>query len=216
VLALARYHLALLGHSQRYVPAVLLLLVVWGIQYNGDDANAPLPPQFGVSAGAMAMVACWLTVAVLDVEDPVQRQVTLSHARRTHKVVLGVVLSVLACVAVLSAVSELWAVAIHDGPVGTALAAGAVAHATAGGAGIAIGLPCSRLLVNRVGWTVIAAILSLALVLVASWLPFLHPVLQDLVTDRPAGGALLLGGVTSLLGLATSVGVVSVLTRRRG
>ena len=64
-LAVARYNLALLGHSQRYLPASILLLGVLGMQYT--ERKAPVLPEFSVSAGALLVVSCWLTIALIDV-----------------------------------------------------------------------------------------------------------------------------------------------------
>jgi hypothetical protein len=56
------------------------------------------------------VVSCWLTIALADVEHPVQRLVTRSHVRRTPAMVASVVLPL--CV-LLAVVSEAWALLVH-------------------------------------------------------------------------------------------------------
>jgi hypothetical protein len=124
VLAMTRYNLALLGHSQRYVPAVVAYLAVLTIQYT--DRTSPVLPEFAVSSGALLVVSCWLTIALLDVEDPAQRLVTLSHARGWRPVLAGAVVAVLACAVVMTAVSELWSVIEHRHAAASEV--GALAH----------------------------------------------------------------------------------------
>ncbi|SDX34176.1 hypothetical protein SAMN05421504_1021091 [Amycolatopsis xylanica] len=215
MLAVARYNLALLGHSQRYLPASILLLGVLGLQYT--ERKAPVLPEFAVSAGALLVVSCWLTIALIDVEDPVQRLITLSHARKLAPVLAGAVLTVLLCAAALTVISESWAFASHLGDVSVAhLGLGALAHLACACAGIAIGLPCSRLLIGRIGWTLVAAIITLIVVMLTHWLPIVNPMLRALAADVPPGpGPVLIGFAASVITLVASAGVVGVLVHRR-
>ncbi|PXY38571.1 hypothetical protein BA062_02205 [Prauserella flavalba] len=74
MIATTRYQLALLAHSQRYLPPLIAFLAVLGVLYTSRDA--PVLPEFAVSGGALLVVTCWLTIALADVEDPAQRLVT--------------------------------------------------------------------------------------------------------------------------------------------
>jgi hypothetical protein len=98
----------------------------------------------------------------------------------------GVVLAVLSCAVALTAASEIWSVVEHRHAVGAQLGIGALAHLAGASLGIAIGLPCSRLLVNRVGWTVIAAVPALAAVLLVRWIPVVNPMLSAMTSGRLA------------------------------
>jgi hypothetical protein len=213
MIAITRYNLALLGHSQRYIPATMAFLFVSAMQYG--DRSSPLVPAFSVSAGALLVVTCWLTVALIDVEDPLQRLITLSHARRLWPVLAGAVLTVLTCAFGLTVVSETWAVFVHRGGGLGELGLGAFAHLACACAGIAIGLPCSRLLIGRVGWSVLAALLVLIPVLLAPWIPLVHPMLRAMAAGADAGGPVLLGVLASALMLAVSTVAVGVVVRRR-
>jgi hypothetical protein len=212
VLAMTRYYLTLLGHSQRYLPALLAYLALCVILY--ADPNSPPLPLFGVSAGGLLVVSCWLTIALLDIEDPVQRLVTLSHARRWRRMVSGAILTVLACSLVLTVITEVWSALKSFKFQPSALGIGVLAHLACALLGIAIALPCSRLLVHRVGWTVLAAVITLIVVLLAK-IPLVHPLLHALTDEEPVGGPLVLALVTSVVVLAASFLVVSVLVHRR-
>lgn len=212
MLAMTRYYLALLGHSQRYLPAILVYLAVNTVLYT--DPKSPLLPQYGISAGSLLVVSCWLTIAMLDIEDPVQRLVTFSHARRWRSVLGGATLAVFGCAVVLIIVTLAWSM-LRSGSFQTGtLALGAATHALCALFGIAIGLPCSRLLVARVGWSVLAAIFALAAVLLVKWLPLANPLLRALTSQQPLGGPIALAVVTAVLGLLVSATVVGRLLRR--
>lgn len=212
MLALTRYYLALLGHSQRYLPALLAYLALCVILY--ADPHSPPLPLFGVSAGGLLVVSCWLTIALLDIEDPVQRLVTLSHARQWRRLVTGAIFTVLACSAVLTVITEAWSAIKSLKVQPSALGIGLLAHFACALLGIAIALPCSRLLVRRIGWTVLAAVITLIVVLLAK-IPLVHPLLHALTDDEPVGGSLVLAVVTSAAALVASFLVVSALVRRR-
>ncbi len=212
MLALTRYYLALLGHSQRYLPALLAYLALCVILY--ADPHSPPLPLFGVSAGGLLVVSCWLTIALLDIEDPVQRLVTLSHARQWRRLITGAVLTVLGCSLVLTVITEAWSALKSFKVQPAALSIGLLAHIACALLGIAIALPCSRLLVNRIGWTVLAAVVTLVVVLLAK-IPLVHPLLQALTNEDPVGGPLVLAVVTSVVVLAVSFVVVSRLVQRR-
>jgi hypothetical protein len=208
-----RYQLALLGHSQRYLPPTLAFLVLLAILYT--DPDAPRMPELAVSAGGVAVVACWLTIALVDAEEPAQRLITLVHARRLSTVLSGVVLSVLGCCAGLTAVSLLWSSIRHHGdPVGL-LGIGVFAHLACVFTGIAIGLPCSRLLVPRIGYTVLAALAVLIAVVLVRWIPLINPMLRAMSSDSSTTGPVLTGLLASAIVLALSAAGVGALFSRR-
>jgi hypothetical protein len=213
VLAVTRYQLALLGHSQRYAPAAGLYFVVMAIQYG--DPRSPIMPEFSFSAGALLVTACWLTIALLDIEDPVQRLITLSHARRWRPILAGTVLAVLACAFVTTVISEAWAALVHHGTDTSTLLRGLVAHLTCALIGVAIGLPCSKLLVPRVGNTLLFAAVALCVVLLSSWLPLANPLLRAMAQEDALDAKLLVSGVSAVVLLAASTFVVGVVVHRR-
>ncbi|HWD01080.1 MAG TPA: hypothetical protein VG674_01250 [Amycolatopsis sp.] len=213
MLALSRYYLALLGHSQRYLPALLAYLALSVILYS--DPTSPVLPLYGVSGGGLVVVGCWLTIALLDIEDPVQRYVTLSHARSRGRAIGGAVLTVFAVTVVLTVLTLGWSAIRAAHWNWNDVGVGLPTHLSCAVFGIAIGLPCSRLLVNRIGWTVLSAVLVLGLVLLGKWVPLVHPLLRALTSAEPAGGPLVLAVVTSVVALAASAVGTGWLANRR-
>lgn len=209
-----RYQLALLGHSQRYLFPGLAFLALLSVLY-GAEADSPAPPEFAVSAGVLTVIACWLTIALVEVEDPAQRLITMAHARRLSTMVIGLVLTLVACCAGLTVLALVWSMGAHGGDSVGDLGFAAVAHLTAASAGIAIGLPCSRLVVPRILYTAFAAPIALAVVLMSRWLPLVNPMLRALSSNRPAAVPIVVGLLTSLLALAASAVAVAVLVERR-
>ncbi|MFF5989656.1 hypothetical protein [Prauserella flavalba] len=211
MIATTRYQLALLAHSQRYLPPLIAFLAVLGVLYTSRDA--PVLPEFAVSGGALLVVTCWLTIALADVEDPAQRLVTLSHTRGPWVLVAAFGLATLACSAVLTVVSLLWATLVHGGVPAAELGLGALAHAACAFTGLAVGLPCSRLLVPRIGYTVVSALLLLAVVLLVRWVPLVNPMLRALAGEQPSAGGVVTALMTTAVALAVSATAVSVRVR---
>jgi hypothetical protein len=116
------------------------------------------------------VVACWLTVALLDAEDPVQRLITLTHARRTSRVLGGVVAAVLALCLPLTVLSLVMSIVVHHGDPARVLGLGLVAHIACALTGVAMALPASRLLVPRIGYTVLVVVAALILVIEERWI----------------------------------------------
>ncbi|WP_236790286.1 hypothetical protein [Amycolatopsis sp. GM8] len=208
-----RYQLALLAHSQRWLPPSFAFAVLLAILYT--DPDAPVVPELAVSAGALTVVSCWLTIALVDAEDPVQRLITRVHARRLWKLVGGVVSSVLSCCAVLTVISLGWSLARHGGYAAGTLGLGVLAHLATVCVGIAIGLPCSRLLVPRIGYTVLTALAALVVVLLVRWIPLLNPMLRAMSSGHPATVPVLVGAVVSAVLLTLSAVAVAVVFDRR-
>jgi hypothetical protein len=209
-----RYQLALLGHSQRYLLPALAFTALLGLLYSNESGN-PAPPEFAVSAGALTVVACWLTITLADLEDPAQWLITLAHARRLSIVVGSVVLTVFAGCAGLTVLSLLWSVVAHQGEGLGDLVLGVLAHLTCACAGIAVGLPCSRLLVPRAGYTAVAAIIGVGVVLMTRWIPLVNPLLRALSSDQPAILPILLSLFSSVLVLVASAAAVVFFRPRR-
>lgn len=208
-----RYQLALLAHSQRYLPPLLAFLVVQGVLYS-DPGGAPTP-EFAVSSGAVLVLACWLTIALVDAEDPVQRLITLTHARRASRVIGGVVAAVLTLCLPLTVLSLVMSIVVHHGDPARVLGLGLVAHVACALTGVALGLPSSRLLVPRIGYTVLIAVAALILVLRAGWLPLVNPMLRALTNNGFGWGPVLAGLLASAITLAVSATALTLLLGRR-
>lgn len=214
MIAVVRYQLALLGHSQRYLPPVLAFGAVLAMVYTEPDA--PTAPEIGISTAALVIVACWLTVALLDIEEPDQRLVTRAHAGGMGPVVAGVVLTVLGVCVLLTAGSLGWSAFVHGRLGAEVLALGLLAHLAGACAGVAVGLPCSRLLVAKLGYTVAAGLAALAVVLLVEPVPLVNPMLRALGSDRGYESATGIAAAVCALALTASACGVGALARRRG
>ncbi|MDQ0378163.1 hypothetical protein [Amycolatopsis thermophila] len=208
-----RYQLALLAHSQRWLPPLLAYVIMLGVLYS--DPGSEARPLFGVSAGALTVVACWLAIALIDAEDPTQRLITRVHAGGLSTVITGIVAAIGLCCAVLMVVPLLWAALVHTGFTAAVLVDGVLAHSACAAAGVAIGLPCSRLVLPRIGYTVLTALAALGVVLLTRWVPVVNPMLRALLGtgSRSAVVLGLLGGVALL---ALSAAGTGWWVRRRG
>jgi hypothetical protein len=81
--------------------------------------------------------------------------------------------------------------------------------------GVAIGLTCSRLLVPRIGYSVLAAVFALLAVLFVRQIPLVNPMLRAMGGNADLHGPVLLGMGTSLLVLVLSTVLVGVFHHRR-
>ncbi|OZM72619.1 hypothetical protein CFN78_13340 [Amycolatopsis antarctica] len=210
---LLRYRFALLGHSQRYLPPALAYVAVLGVLYT--DGNAPVPPESAVSAGAMTVFACWITVALLDLEDPVQQLITRSHARRPLLLTASAALAVLILCVPVAALSAGWAAVVHGGLAPDELWPAMLAHLACAFTGIAVGLPCSRMLVPRPGYSVALALAALAVVLLVRQVPLVNPMLRAMGNEEPFTGHTVTAVLLTSCLLVLSVAVTNVVTGRR-
>ncbi|SFA82001.1 hypothetical protein SAMN05216266_101636 [Amycolatopsis marina] len=213
MLALTRYQLAVLGHSQRYLPPTLVYLASVGIVFN--HGSAPVVPEFAVTAGALCAVACWLTVALVDAEDPIQRLVTKSHTRRRGAVPLAVACSVLICCAALTTAVVLWVLWRRESVEAGSLGFGVLAQSACSCLGVAIGLACSRLLVPRIGYSVLIAVFALLAVLFVRPIPLVNPMLRAMGSNENLSTAVPLGAAASALALALTILLVTAVSARR-
>ena len=97
MLALLRYTLSDTFHAQRWVAPVLILGVIDAV---ASAQTGFVLPTFAIVATALLFVGTWLTVVIVNNEDPVQQTITESCAGnrakvRLAKLLLSFLLSVL-------------------------------------------------------------------------------------------------------------------------
>ncbi|GAA2252056.1 MULTISPECIES: immunoglobulin domain-containing family protein [Kitasatospora] len=217
MIALIRYSFATVLHTQRYLAPLLLFTGLMGVLT--ANGSGPLPPAYASSAGALFVASTWLTTALIGIDSPVQRAIVVVGSGRAAKVLAGSIATVLiSCLflMVFGLLFPLWVGSYHVRPADLLL--GVIAQLTCTLTGIAIGLPCSRLVLRRQG---VALLLALALVMGFLFTHGVPPVnrlfrLMATSTDSTA----LLARSTGMLAVATALCLASAcathyLTSRR-
>jgi hypothetical protein len=174
--------LAGLGASQRYLPPALLFVITVVALTSGGGAS--LVPSY--SAGALAQFICmtWLTVALVNAEGPVQRAMTTVAAQGSHRVLFANVWAAVVVSVTLMVFGLAYPIAVGAHPVTrSAVMVGVVAQLTGGLSGIAVGLPCSRLVMPRSGYALFTAFGMVLVVLLVPWVPPINPMLRVLSSD---------------------------------
>lgn len=196
------YLLALLLSGQRYLVPLLLAVAALGVLFGGDPGPPPVP--WAASALAMYPLAAWFGLIVANLEDPVQRTVTVTAAGGRGRVALATVLIALLGDAVLCGLAVFGPVLLtrYAYPPPTILL-GLLAHLAATTAGTAVGLLCARPLVNRVGWSFVLAAIAVVATAVQPWLPPVGTAVAALVAagDPPLVSALIGALATAAAGL---------------
>jgi len=217
VIALVRYTVAVLLHTQRHLAPILLFVAFLAVStVNGEG---PLPPVYASSAAALFVCTVWLTAVVLGLDAPEQRAIVVISAGRSATVLAASVLTALLAGTVLGAlglVFPLWMGAYDVG--GADLVLGAVAELACACAGTAAGVLCSRLVIPRPGHALVAALALTGAFLLTRGFPPVNPLIQAMSTTSDASAVLSLAtgmlGVAAVL-LASAAAVAQYVSARR-
>ncbi|MEV6979435.1 hypothetical protein [Kitasatospora sp. NPDC093806] len=200
--ALVRYRLTTLLLSQRYL-APLLLFTVLVTVLTADDTG-PLTAAHAAAATAMLLAATWLTMALGGLEDRPHHAVLTATAGSARRVLTGTVLTALLASLPLTALGLALPLLLgtHH-PTAADLLLGVEAQLTCACTGTAVGLLCSRPLLNRQGYALLLALGLLLVLTVTRGLPPVNLLLTRLSAhDRAAG---LLGSTGLLLVLSAAL-----------
>lgn len=217
MIALIRYTSATMLHAQRYLAPVLLFMAALGVSSSND--SGPLPPIYGLCAGLLFVCATWFTIALISIDDPVHRAITVVSARNSGKVLLASVsVAVISCL-MLAVAGLILPLLVGAHTVEAAdLVLGIEAQLTGAFVGIAIGLLCSRLVIRRQGYALIVALGLVMAVLFVRGLPPVNVLLRlmantatsaELIT--PAGGLL---AIAAVILVASSIATQFITTRK--
>ncbi|GAA2609707.1 MULTISPECIES: hypothetical protein [Streptomyces] len=218
MIALIRYTLATVLHTQRYLAPLLLFTGLLGVlTVNG---SGPLPPAYASSAGALFVCSTWLTVTLMSLDDPPQRAILVVTAGgRSLTVLLAAIgTALLSCLAlmVFGLFFPLW---MGDYAVTTAdLLLGLEAQLTCALVGIAIGVLCSRPVFKRQGYALVAALALVTGTLFAKDMPPVNRLFTLMATTPDAAELLAPAGVMlaiSAVILAVCTAVAQFVTGRR-
>jgi hypothetical protein len=217
VTALYRYLLTSVLLSQRYLPPTLIFLASMAVGTTSD--SGPLQSSYSFCVLAMLVCTTWLTVAIVNHEDPTQRKITLVMIGDSLRVLAITVAVVLTWCVPLLVIGLVYPIVTGKHDVTAAdLGVGAAAQLGAAMIGVAIGLLCSRLVIPRIGIAMLTAAAVILLVLLLRWSSPIRPIMTVLSNDKPAGAnavPLTLLAVVSAIVLAAAVFATRALADRR-
>ena len=155
--ALLRYTLSDTFDTQRWVAPVVSLGVIVSIV---SAQTGSLLPTYAILATAMLFIGTWLTVVVVNNEDPVQQNITEACAGSRAKVRLTKLLFSFVFCTTLGLLAMVPPIFLSSNGVRVSvLLAGVCAQAIAALAAVALGSVCSRPIVRRHAWSVSMGVL---------------------------------------------------------
>jgi hypothetical protein len=209
VSALYRYLLTSVLLSQRYLPPTLIFLAAMAVGTTSD--NGPLQSSYSFCVLAMLVCTTWLTVSIVNHEDPTQRKITLVMIGSSLRVLTMTVAVVITWCVPLLVIGLVYPIVTgkHDVTAGD-LAVGAAAQLGAAMIGIAIGLLCSRLVIPRIGVAMLTAAAAILAVLLLRWISPIRPIMTVLSDEKSAGAnAVPLTLLAALSAILLSVAVLA-------
>lgn len=208
-ITVARYVLADLLRSQRFIVPVFLYIATLGVLFGGDPG--PAPGGWPASALVLYPVGAWLAITTANTEEPVARLVTEAAAGGPAVVARGVLAACLLTDIVLAAASTAIPLVTRGYPYSAAeLLGGGLAHLATAAAGTAVGLLCARPVIERVGWSLLVAVTVVVITGVTPWLP---PVGTAVTAIAAAPVSLPAVALDAVIGVLLAV-VASMLTTR--
>jgi hypothetical protein len=170
VIGLLRYTLSDTFQAQRWVAPVLSLGAIDAII---SAQTGSLLPTFAILATALLFVATWLTVVVVNNEDPIQLSITETCAGSRSTVRLSKLLFSYLMAAILGFLAMVPPVFVAStGTTVKVLVAGFCGILLAALTGVSLGALCSRPVVRRRAWSVLVGfVVCLGTVLVPSGVP---------------------------------------------
>jgi hypothetical protein len=217
VTALYRYLLTSVLLSQRYLPPTLIFLAALAVGTTSD--NGPLQSSYAFCVLAMLVCTTWLTVSIVNHEDPTQRQITVVTMGSSLRVLATTVAVVVTWCVPLLIIGLVYPIVTgnHVVTAGT-LAVGAAAQLGAALIGATIGLLCSRLVIRRIGIAMLTAAAAILAVLLLRWISPIRSIMTVLSNDKTAGAhavPLTLLAALSVVLLVAAVFVTKALADRK-
>jgi hypothetical protein len=152
--------------------------------FTGSSDAGPVTQIYGPVAGVLFVCSAWLTITLINVEDPVRRTVTVVNASGSRAVLAATVLVALATCMLVSGVLLFLPMLLGDHQVtGTDVLIGVLAQFTAASAGVAVGLVSSRLVIPRPGHGLLVALALVALFILAKGLQPVNPMIRLLANN---------------------------------
>ncbi len=170
-------------------------------------------PTYAISATVLLFIATWLSIVVVNNEDPIQQSVTTVCAGSSYKVRLSKLLIAFCVSGALGLIGLIGPpLASTSGVTGTELLVGGAAQLLTALAGTALGAVCSRPLVSRRAWSVLIGFLvCLGTVIV----PHCPPTRQILVLFNETGSVALGLPVLLITGETLAISGIAMATSLR-
>jgi hypothetical protein len=170
VIGLLRYTLSDTFHSQGWVAPVVSLGAIDAII---SAQTGSLLPTFAILATALLFVSTWLTVVIVNNEDPIQLSITETCAGSRSKVRLSKLLFSYLMAVMLGLVAMMPPIFIaRTGSTARVLIAGICGLLIAALAGVSLGALCSRPVIRRRAWSVLlGVVVCLGTILLPSGIP---------------------------------------------
>jgi hypothetical protein len=206
--ALYRYLMSSVLLSQRYLPPMLIFF--GAVAVGTASENGPLQSSYAFGVLMMLVCSTWMAVAVVNHEDPTQRQITLvtvGNSLRVLAVTIAVVVTWCVPLVLFGLICPL-VTGDHQVTVGDLLV-GAVALLASALIGIAIGVLCSRLLIRRIGIAMLTAAALILLMMVRRISP-VSALMKVLSDDKSAAANALPTTLLAVVCLAVLVAAVLV------
>ena len=184
--ALYRHLLTSVLLSQRYLPPTLIFLAAMAVGTTSD--NGPLQSSYAFCVLAILVCTTWLTVSIINHEDPTQHKITLVMIGSSLRVLaITVAVGLTWCVPLL-VIGVIYPIVTGKHVVTTGdLLVGAAAQLGAAMIGITIGLLCSRLVIPRIGVAMLTAAAAILVVLLIRWISPVRSLMTVLSDERTAG-----------------------------
>jgi hypothetical protein len=157
VRAVLRYAFLDTLRGQRWAAPLLSFAAVDAI---ASAQTGSLLPTFAATATALLFVGAWLTVVVVNNEDPVQQTITESCVGSRSTLRATKLIFALLATAALGLLGMIGPVLVSSSKVSPReLLAGLCAQVITASAAVALGALCSRPLVRRLAWSVLLAVM---------------------------------------------------------
>lgn len=190
MIALFRYTTAVMLHSQRYLPPLLLFVAV-AVVFTGSSDSVPVAAIYGPVSGVLFVSSVWLTVTLVNAEDPVRRVIAVVHAGRSRSVLVATVLVALATSLLVSGLLLFLPMVMGDHSVTPDdILVGVLAQLTGASTGVAIGLLVSRLVIRRTGYSLVTALVLMSVISFSEDIPPINRLIRLLANTPDAPGLL--------------------------
>ncbi|KNB53351.1 hypothetical protein [Streptomyces caatingaensis] len=185
--SLLRYRAALLLRSHRWLPPLLLYVVLLSI---GVRPGEPVLSGLGLAAGVLLPVSAWLVRVCVTDEPPAARDCVAAAAGPWRVHLASVLTALLAATALGAAGTAAVTLTGHPHGAGRLPAAGSgfLAALTCALVGTAVGALCNRPLLRSTARSVPATALAVLLVLIPGGSPA-HAAMSELVAGARSGTA---------------------------